>query len=738
MDRLIVACLVFWVLMAAGGTALAAAPTFVTETSCTECHATQQRAWAGSQHAHAMQPATADTVRGKFDGATFRKEGVTSRFFRRDGRFFVNTDGPGGKLADFEIKYTFGIEPLQQYLVEFPGGRLQALPIAWDTRARRWFHTYPNERIDHADVLHWTRSAQNWNTSCAACHSSGVRKNYELATDTYRTAYDAMAVGCQSCHGPASAHVAWAKGDKGSAGETRAKGFAADLRAKSGRAQPDACAYCHALRSTLTAQYPVGQPLLDHALPVGLDATHYFADGQQREEVFVYGSWLQSRMQQKGLVCSDCHDPHSGKTKAAGNALCTGCHNATGPAAGAHIDTSGLARKAYDTPQHSHHAKPITCVECHAPKRTYMVVDPRLDHAFRIPRPDLSAQTGSPNACNGCHKDRNAKWAAAAVAQWYGPQRRSEFHYGRAFAAAAAGRAGAAAGLLRVAADRAQPGIVRAAAIEQLAGLPSLRALELASAALTDDDPMLRIAGVHTLTALDTQTALRALPARLSDPLRAVRIETARALAPAQSRLATDRRVAWDAALVELEAAARENADQPQAWLGLAQIAAAKGDWAQAERALRQGLKLQPSFVPGVVNLADVLRQTGRDNEGETLLRDAIKRHPREAPLYEALALALVRQGRKPQALKVLAQAQSLSSATAHTSYLHAVALADAGRVKAAIAVLEAAARLRGDRDVLLALAAYKRDAGDAAGAAAALERLVEINPGDPALGARR
>ena len=449
----------------------------------------------------------------------------------------------------------------------------------------------------------------------------------------------------------------------------------------------------------------------------------------------MHGSWLQSRMQQRGMVCSDCHDPHSGKPKAPGNALCTGCHNPTGAAARPHVDTAGLKRKAYDTPAHTHHAKPVTCVECHAPKRTYMVVDPRLDHAFRVPRPDLSTETGAPNACNLCHKDRDAKWAAAAVAKWYGPQRRAEHHYGQAFAAARDARPGAAEALQRVAADRAQPGIVRANAVLQLGGYPSRRALELAVSALANDDGLVRIAGVQAVMALDPATAARELPARLADPLRAVRIETARALAPAQARLPADRRPAWEAARQELEAAARENADRPQSWLGLAQIAAATGDSAAAERALRQAVKLEPSFVPAVANLADLLRQTGRDPEGEALLRDALKRAPDEAALHEALALTLVRQQRKPEALQVLARARALPTATSRTHYLYAVSLADAGRRREAIAVLEAAAKRRGDRDLLLALASYRRDAGDAVGAKAALDRLAAINPGDPALG---
>lgn len=724
-------------------TVRADAPTYVAEAGCAECHAAQQRAVAGSQHARAMQLATPATVLGNFDDATFHKGKVTSRFFRRDGRYFVNTEGSDAKLAEFEVKYTFGIEPLQQYLVELPGGRLQALTIAWDTKAKRWFDTYPNEKIGPADPLHWTRGAQNWNAMCASCHATDVRKNYSADSDSYRTTWHALGVGCQSCHGPASGHVAWAEarrgapvteGGKAVSGKAMERGFVADVSPASGKAQVDACGYCHALRSPLTPGYVVGQPLLDHALPIGLDGTHYFNDGQQREEVFILGSWQQTKMHLKGLVCSDCHDAHTGKLIASGNAVCTSCHNPSGPAARPHVDASNLKRRNYDTPDHTHHAKPVACIECHAGKRNYMVVDPRLDHAFRIPRPDLSVETGSPNACNACHKDRDTKWTAAAVAKWYGGNRRNEYQYGQALAAARDGKPGAAAGLQRVAADRAQPAIVRAAAITELSAYPGARSLELARAALGDEDALVRIAGIEAFVALGGSGALRDVAPLLSDPMRAVRIEAALRLAAVQSRLPPDRRDAWQAARVEFDTAAAENADRPQSWLARAQLAMAAGDPLAAETALQRALKLEPSYIPAVANLADLMRATGRDADGEALLRDAIRRAPNDVTLQQALALALVRQQRKPEALRILAAAQAMPTATSRTAYLYALSLADAGRGKEAIAVLDKAARKRADRDLLIALASYRRAAGDAAGAKAALDQLAAINPGDPAL----
>ena len=189
---------------------------FVGSEACAGCHAGAFAAWKGSQHAHAMQHATAETVLGNFAEARFRYAGIESRFFQRDGKYFVRTDGADGRLADFEIKYTFGIEPLQQYLVEFPDGRLQALAIAWDTRPKehggqRWFHLYPDDKVDFRDELHWTRSSQNWNFMCADCHSTDVHKNYDAAANTFHTTFKEIAVGCEACHGPASAHIDWAR-----------------------------------------------------------------------------------------------------------------------------------------------------------------------------------------------------------------------------------------------------------------------------------------------------------------------------------------------------------------------------------------------------------------------------------------------------------------------------------------------------------------------------------------------
>ena len=305
---------------------------FVGSTQCASCHEGSYKAWKGSHHALAMQHASEQAVLGDFSGAKLRYAGVESTFFRRDGKFFVRTDGPDGKLADFEVKYAFGVDPLQQYLVEFPGGRLQALSIAWDARPKasggqRWFHLYPKEKIDFRDELHWTKRSQNWNFMCADCHSTNLRKGYDAATDQFKSTWSEISVGCEACHGPGSAHVEWAKAK----GSDPAKGLTVALDERRGitwkldpatgnavrsaerrsERELEVCAQCHARRAQIAEGYRAGNRFLDHYRPALLSPGLYHADGQQRDEVYVWGSFLQSKMYRQGVTCSDCHEPHS-------------------------------------------------------------------------------------------------------------------------------------------------------------------------------------------------------------------------------------------------------------------------------------------------------------------------------------------------------------------------------------------------------------------------------------------
>jgi len=719
---------------------------YVGGASCASCHAKEHTAWQGSQHDRAMAEATEATVLGNFGDAKFTQAGVTSTFFRRDGRFFVNTDGPDGRLADFEIRYTFGVEPLQQYLVELPGGRLQALGIAWDTRpakdgGQRWFHLYPDRRLKAGDPLHWTGIDQTWNYQCADCHSTNLRKNYDEQANRYATTWTDIDVGCEACHGPGSTHVAWAKeaGDgkrrEANKGLTvlldERRGVSWAIEASTGnptRSRPrdssreiETCGRCHARRGQFTDGWHAGQRLADGYRATLIEPGLYWDDGQQRDEVFNYGSFLGSRMHAKGVTCSDCHDPHSGKTRAPGNAVCAQCH---------------LPAK-YDAATHHHHApgsKGAECAACHMPTTTYMVVDPRHDHGFRIPRPDRTVSLGTPNACNQCHRDRNPDWAVAAVKRWY-PQPRPGYQtFAEAFAAAERGAPGAQRALVAAAEDRDLSAYTRAGAIRRLGRYLGPATLPAVRSGLADPDPQVRAAAVAALAEADAGLRAQLLPPLLGDPVRLVRMDAARALTgEPETRLSAPDRARLAAALEEYVAAERFNADRPEGRANLGNLHATQGRIDEAMAAYRGALALDPTFTQAAINLADLQRSLGAEGDAEKTLRETLKRDPRSAPAHFALGLSLTRQKRTAESLRELAEAAKLAPDNPRFGYVYAVALNDAGRPAEARRELEGLLKRQpNDRDALRALTLFERDAGNRARALVHARRLAELEPDSP------
>jgi len=708
-----------------------AGPAYVGGKVCASCHEKANSTWQGSHHDLAMKVASVTSVLGDFSDSRFTAYGVTSRFYQRDGKFYVNTDGADGKLADFEIKYSFGWTPLQQYLIELPGGRLQALSIAWDTRPKeqggqRWFHLYPNEkRIDYKDELHWTALSQNWNYTCAECHSTNLQKNYDFAKDRYNTSWSEINVACEACHGPGAKHVAWAQSDTPRASTTAPKerGLSVDLRARGqwtiapgkntaglsaaaaslGTTQLETCARCHARRAQLHGDYIPGRPFMDTHLPSLLEERLYYPDGQIKDEVYEYGSFLQSKMQRAGVVCSNCHEPHSLTLRASGNALCTQCH----------------APDNFDSPAHHHHvagSAGAQCVDCHMPTQTYMLVDPRRDHSLRIPRPDLSLKLGVPNACNQCHRDKDAKWAKGAFAKWWGSKSFSQPHYGEVLNAARQGRSQALAGLINLTKDQGQPAIVRATALEQLARYRAPEIVQVGIDNLDDPDPLVRNATLRTFEFLQPAQRFKAGKGLLTDPVRSVRLEAGRSLAAAtRSNLSAADRLPLDRAVAEYLEAQRFNADRPESHLNIGLLYVDLGEPAKAQASYQIALTRYPRFAPAYVNLADLYRQQGDDQRAEQVLRDGLMQVTDGADLRHALGLLLVRAQRYDTAVTELGRAARERPDVARYAYVYGVALHSTGKVDEALQTLEAAQRRHPtDRAILDALISIHREAGHA------------------------
>jgi len=706
---------------------------FVDEATCAACHAAQAATWKESHHAKAEALAGAATVLGDFEDARFRYAGTESRFHRKGAEYWVDTDGPDGRLASYRVMHTFGVAPLQQYLLALDGGRLQALGIAWDVRRKAWFHLYPRDKLVAGDELHWTRPAQNWNFMCAECHTTGLRRNFDFAGQRFDTTWQALGVGCQACHGPASAHVAGASGRRDA--PPPAHGFAVDLKT-GGRTLLETCARCHSRRAPLADGFDATHRLSDDYAVSLLTSALYEVDGHFKDEDFEYGSFAQSRMFMKGVTCTDCHDAHGGGLRAQGNAVCLACHNPVRPIERAGLDTSTLQRKDYDTPAHTHHAAGTPgsrCVDCHMPGKFYMQVDFRHDHALTIPRPDLSATLHVPNACNACHRDRSPAWAAARLADWLG-RREQPPSYGEVMHAIREGAPGAATALQKLVGDPAVPPIRRATALAESARYPSDATLAVIRGALDDADPLVRASAVEACGTLPPPARVPLLVPRLADPVRTVRIAAARLLVDARDGLGTDA-PRWEKAIAEYRGVQAALAERPESHMNLANLERDLGNAGASRKELEAALAVRPGYPPALVLQSELMAVAGQASQAVALLQGAVARQPDAALLMHGLGLAQIRAGDRAGALASLKTAWDRSPQDALYGFVYAVALHDTGDAKAAVAQLDRVLeRHPAHRDSVMTAMRYRLEAGDQAGAQALAQRWLAIDPGDPSL----
>ncbi|MCP4886525.1 MAG: hypothetical protein GY904_07920 [Planctomycetaceae bacterium] len=702
-------------------------PHYVGRDSCNQCHQEEAKAFAGSHHDLAMDLATDESVLGNFDDATLEHDGLTSRMFRDGERFMVYTEGEDGVMQDFEVKYVFGVDPLQQYMIEFDRDedlgedeipRLQVLRISWDTKQKRWFYLRPPdvaEKLEPGDPLHWTGIAQRWQTMCADCHSTNLKRNFDAKTAKYHTTFSEIDVSCEACHGPGSLHVELAN-SKSLFWDRNYKYGLARLKGENPEPQLQSCAPCHSRRGLLGSEFQPGQEFCDHFSLETLQPSTYYDDGQIKDEVYVYGSFIQSRMYHKGIRCTDCHDPHSLKLKHEGNATCTSCHQ----------HDAGK----YDAPSHHHHAvgsAGAQCVNCHMPHRTYMEVDPRRDHSLRVPRPDLSVRLGTPNACSGCHvKDQleslenstrdslaeysdwlqaaeqgNSEVAAAikatdqwcddACEKWYGENRKQPPHYAEAIAAfrqsdsasEPANRKQAIDKMLRLALqnDDLTPAIARATAFTDLAreGVGEAAATAEDVISNREEHPMVRAAAANVLMTASPNRIRRVLLPHIDDESRLVRTEATRVIVTSgayQSLRPSDQRRV-DQALREVKDIYMAAGDRAGAHMAWATICEGQGRFPEAVESYETAMRVEPETTGPRTNLASLLERLAtqmngpqaqavmsrvaelREDELPRLGRDA-ELAPDNAGLQYRYGLALYLAGKMDQAMGRLNRAVEL------------------------------------------------------------------------------
>lgn len=741
---------------------------YVGRQTCIQCHQQENKLWEGSHHDLAMDLATPETVIGNFADVELEHYGITTRMFRRDGKYMVNTEGPDGEMTDFEVKYVFGIDPLQQYMVEFDRptdmqaseiARLQVLRVSWDTAKKEWFYLRPpdvDEKLAPDDDLHWTGIAQRWNNMCADCHSTNLQKAFDDQTKTYHTTFSEIDVSCEACHGPGGMHVKLAESK--SLFWDRKHGYGlAKLKDKSTKKQLDTCFQCHSRRRVVKPGYQPGEDFYDYFANELLLEHTYHADGQILDEVYVHGSFIQSKMYHKNIRCTDCHDPHTARLKHDGNQVCTSCHQ----------HSAGK----YDNPTHHRHnvgSTGTSCVECHMPETTYMAVDERRDHSLRIPRPDLSVAIGTPNACTRCHLDRAKipaekrekftqyadwliaarddeevraslaevdQWSADYFREWYGEKADVKTNFANALVEARKGESTAAPDLAAIAKDKRLPGIVRATSLYELGQYAPAEVIETAEKLLNDEDPQVRMTAVANLQLLnDDAQLMRLLLPVLEDPVRSVRTEAARVLArvPRQALNGGQRRL-LQAALDEFKEGVLVNNDRAAAHLTLGVVYESMNDLAAAEAAYLAAIRVEPQVTGPRTNLAALLERQAEDAENNAR---RIAQQDREAAIESIMQSQQVRERvaelRKAE-LPLLGRDAKLAPDNAAIQYRYGLSLYLHGEAEQALAALANAVRLEPNTpDFVLALALLHRQQGDLPNAIKQIERLLELRPNDP------
>ena len=695
--------------------------------ACISCHLEEAQAWRGSHHDLAMQEPRPETVLGNFDNAVFEQPGLRAQFRRRAGVYLVETQNESGTPTEYRVASVFGVAPLQQLILELPRGHLAAFSVAWDSRPKakggqRWFSLYPDESPRFGAALHWAGPHLNWNSMCAECHLTHYRKNHDRDRDRYESAWSEPDVGCEACHGPASLHLQWAQKhlDEEEFDEADPKGLVRKLRgsgdetwsfvAETGNVrrntalppptQVETCARCHSRRSTLSEDFPGSGRLMDTHVPELLSEGLYYADGQIKDEVYVYGSFLQSQMHRKGVVCSDCHDPHRLEIKSKGNGLCFRCHRP----------------EHFESVEHHHHdpgSAGARCVACHMPTRTYMGVDVRRDHSIRVPRPDLSLRYGTPNACNACHQKQDAQWASDAIAAWSTPQKPKPFHFVEVLAPARNQALGITPQLIDLARNQEQPGIARATAFTLLSEHAGPKGIAAAKEATQSKDPLIRLAAANWLARLDAATTQQILRPLLRDPRRALRSSVARGLALQGASIPPAWQRPFQAALKQYREEQALNSDRAASDLNLGTLDLALGRFQEAERSFRQAMARPLPPVEAWVNLADLQRLGGDEHRCQKTLQDARARFPKSGAAAHALALALIRSGAGSDALPLLKSAHRLAPRVPRYSYVYAVALHSYGRGEEALSLLRKAQQeLPGSWQLLYGLATINRDLG--------------------------
>jgi tetratricopeptide (TPR) repeat protein len=610
---------------------------YVGASACAKCHAEISRQWERSLHGKMMQPAKPSSVEGDFSQGEIVLRGSTYRLQQRDGKYFVTGSDLTGKPQEHPIEYTLGSRRVQQYLTTLPDGRIVVLPPTWDNVAKKWRHDIDiaNPEEDPGAPI------QTWNKTCYSCHVSQERKNFDIEQLRYATTWQDFGVNCERCHGPGKEHVAAATRRKGVRSQTPASDKAAINKSIVNPAHLNAarstmiCAQCHSFRDIYVNDFKAGSnyydfflPVMEYRLPNSEDPA-YWPDGRPRwlsNEAMAL--WQSQCFLKGGATCSSCHShahdidiEHDPRLHSESDALCVGCHKTMATHLGAHT-------------HHQQNSAGSSCVACHMPQTVVGIETNFHDHSMSIPVPENTLRHGIPNACNLCHKDKDAAWAMLQMNAWYGNQSRKEIvDRADAFTGARKGDASVIPMLLNMLSDPSRGPIVRANAAGYLATFPNdPAAYNAVFHSFSDPEPLVRATAAFDLRprAAQREEVAPQLVSLLRDPVATVRVSAAIALvAMGVRQLPGEDGLRFEQAKELYNQRAKLNSDDAQQEFAAGRFYFLAGEMARSVHALRGALKLDPAIQAEYL-LAQALAQNGDEKTARQILEEI----PRSDPQY--------------------------------------------------------------------------------------------------------
>ncbi len=635
--------------------------------TCRTCHRAVYERWRGTAHGQAMGEATPAIVKGDFESHNvYAYGGNTSRMAAGDDGYRMTTDGPDGKPGAYGIGYTLGIRQQQTYLTRMPGGRLQVLPTIYDVTGGRWFDAAEGivrvgRPLRPGDFYYWSGPGRTWNSQCAECHATGVRKGYDPASDTYDTQFSDLSIACEACHGPAASHVSVRKG-----GMSPEMGRMPDLGKLSPARAVEVCSVCHAKKHDMREGFRPGDDFLGHFDPVlADDEQNFWPDGQDKLLVFAYHAFTEGRpYREGGLVCTDCHDPHGSGRVAdlvlapSDPGLCSRCHG-------------DLTDRPERHTRHAPNSAGSVCVRCHMPSRineTLLVTD----HRMTVPVPENTVRFGSPNACNqgGCHEDRTPEWTAQQAARLYGAYQIPRVRRAEAVSGGWKGDPSAAGPLAKILSDSREGPFLRAAASALLGRIGAARGpdaltrtasgdeirnpLSILIQSLRDSHPSVRARAATALGQAGALRALRPLVAALGDTSVTVRIRAAFSLTTL-GRIPAPLDTADRRAFSEHEAWAHGfMADNPPARVTLGEAYESRRDFRAALAEYRAALRIDPTDSEAKARSEAVAREVLAGERVRAMLATALSANPNDVRAHTALGMAEARWGDWQEAVEHL------------------------------------------------------------------------------------